>query len=150
MADVIDDRIRRAAAADACFKRFHGKTYEPGKRDCVKLATHAMIKMGHGSGLMKGLTYATEAQGYRLLRKAGFNTLVDALDARGFPRIAPAMARQGDIIAMETEGGNPFGAALTVAMPDQTILGFSGGICSTWRPVSFMTDADGAPLAWRL
>jgi hypothetical protein len=147
---MIDDRIRRAAAAEACFQRFNGKTYAPGKRDCVKLATHALIKMGHGSGPMKGLVYASEAQGYRLMRKAGFKNLIEALDARGLPRIAPAMARQGDIIAMEAGEDNPFGAALSIAMPDQTILGFSGGVCATWRPLSFPLDADGNPLAWRL
>lgn len=147
---MIDDRIRRPAAADACRQRFYGKSYDPGKRDCVKLATHALIKMGHGSGPMKGLVYSSEAQGYRLLLKAGFKSLVEALDARGLPRIAPAMAMQGDLIAMDGGADNPFGVALTVAMPDQLVLGFSGGICSTWRPLAYPTDADGKPLAWRL
>lgn len=147
---MIDDRIRREAAAKACWQRFYGKSYDPGKRDCVKLATHALIKMGHGSGPMKGMTYGSEAQGYRLLIKAGFKTLVEALDARGLPRIAPAKAMQGDLIAMDGGEDNPFGAALTVAMADRIVLGFSGGICSTWRPLSFAAGADGKPLAWRL
>jgi hypothetical protein len=116
----------------------------------VKLATHALIKMGHGSGPMKGLVYASEAQGYRLMRKAGFKSLVEALDARGLPRIAPAMAMQGDLIAMDAGEENPFGVALTVAMADQVVLGFSEGVCATWRPLSFPVDADGKPLAWRL
>lgn len=140
---MIDERIRRAAAADACRQRFYGKSYAPGKRDCVKLATHALIKMGHGSGPMKGLVYASEAQGYRLLRKAGFNTLMEALDARGLPRIAPARAMQGDLIALDAGDHSPFGAALTVAMSDGIVLGFSGGVCSTWRPLAFQA-------AWRL
>ncbi|MFN3836790.1 MAG: DUF6950 family protein [Brevundimonas sp.] len=142
---MIDDRIRRAAAAEACWKRFNGKSYDPGKRDCVKLATHALIKMGHGSGLMKGLRYSSEAQGYRLLRKAGFKNLIEAVDARGLPRIAPAMAMQGDLLAMPAGGDGPFGAALAVAMSDGIILGFSHdhGICSTWRANTFIT-------AWRL
>lgn len=140
-----DDRIRREAAAKACWDRFYGKSYDPGKRDCVKLATHALIKMGHGSGVMKGLVYSSEAQGYKLMRKAGFNSLIEALDARGLPRIAPAMAMQGDIIAMQPGGENLFGAALAVAMPDRLILGFGHEtrICSTWRPLSYLA-------AWRL
>lgn len=140
---MIDDRLRRPAAAEACFKRFYGKAYDPGKRDCVKLATHALIKMGHGSGVMKGLAYATEAQGYKLLRKAGFKTLIEAMDAKGLVRIAPAMAMQGDIIALDAGEDNPFGAALTVAMADRVVLGFSGGVCATWRPLSYLA-------AWRL
>lgn len=138
-----DDRIRRAAAAEACWQRFYGKAYEPGKRDCVKLATHALIKMGHGSGPVKGLRYDTEAKGYRLLRKAGFKTLPEALDGMGLPRIAPAMAMQGDLIAMDAGGDNPFGASMMVAMSDGLVLGFSEGICSTWRPLSYLA-------AWRL
>nr|DAQ80066.1 MAG TPA: hypothetical protein [Caudoviricetes sp.] len=147
---MIDERIRRAAAAEACWKRFYGKAYDPGKRDCVKLATHALIKMGHGSGPVKGLKYNTEAQGYRLLLKAGFKTLTDGLDSMGLPRIAPAMARQGDIIALEAAVENPSGHALAVVMSDGVILGFSGGICSTWRPISYQVDMNGQPLAWRL
>lgn len=142
---MIDDRLRRPAAAEACFKRFYGKAYEPGKRDCVKLATHALIKMGHGSGLMKGVRYNTEAQGYRLLRKAGFKNLIEAMDAKGLPRIAPAMAMQGDLLALPTIDDSPFGAALAVAMPDGIVLGFSHerAICATWRVKAYLA-------AWRL
>lgn len=140
---MIDERIRRAAAAEACWKRFYGKAYDPGKRDCVKLATHALIKMGHGSGSMKAFVYASEAQGLKLLRKAGFKSLPEALDARGLPRIAPAAAMQGDLIALDAGAENPFGAALTVAMADGIVLGFSEGICSTWRPLAYQA-------AWRL
>lgn len=141
----MDDRLRRAAAAEACFLRFDGKTFDPGKRDCVKLATHALIKMGHGAGPVKGLKYSSLAQGVRAMRKAGFNTLLDGLDAMGLPRIAPAMALQGDLIAMpvDPEEDNPFGAALTVAMANGRILGFSGGVCTTWAPTQFVA-------AWRL
>ncbi len=142
---MIDDRIRRAAAAEACFQRFNGKTYAPGKRDCVKLATHALIKMGHGAGLMKGMRYSSEAQGYRLLRKAGFKDLIEAVDARGLPRIAPAMAMQGDLLALPAGGNGSFGAALAVAMPDGIVLSFSHdhGVCATWRVNSYLA-------AWRL
>lgn len=145
MALMIDDRIRRKAAAEACWQRFYGKAYDPGKRDCVKLATHALIKMGHGSGPVKGLRYSTEAQGYKQMRKAGFKSLPEALDAMGLPRIAPAMAMQGDLIALPPGGDSPFGAALAVAMSDGLVLAFSHdhGICSTWRATAFQG-------AWRL
>ena len=140
---MIDDRIRRAAAAEACRQRFYGKAYDPGARDCLKLANHALIKMGHGSGVVKGLRYSTEAQGYRLMRKAGFASLPEGLDAKGLPRIAPAAALQGDLIAMDAGEDNPFGASLMVAMSDGLVLGFSEGICSTWRPLAYQA-------AWRL
>lgn len=139
----MDDRIRRQLTAEACWKRFYGKTYDPGKRDCVKLATHALIKMGHGSGILKGMDYSTEAAGYRLMRKAGLNSLAEGLDAKGLVQIAPAMAMQGDLIGMDAGEDNPFGIALAVAMPDGLVLGFSEGICSTWRPLAFKG-------AWRL
>ena len=109
----------------------------------MKLATHALIKMGHGSGPMKGLAYSSEAHGLRVLRKAGFRSLLEALDARGLVRIAPAAAMQGDLIALDAGDDNPFGAALTVAMSDGIVLGFSQGVCSTWRPLAYQA-------AWRL
>ncbi|RZJ47417.1 MAG: hypothetical protein EON87_00860 [Brevundimonas sp.] len=146
----MDDRLRRAAAAEACFRRFHGKTLEIGKNDCVKLATHALIKMGHGSGPVKGLRYTNLAQGVRALRKSGLGTVMEGLDALGLPRIAPAMALQGDILALEAnpEADNPFGPAMAVAMPGGKFLAFidrpdGSSICATAIATRYLA-------AWRL
>ncbi|WP_420478226.1 DUF6950 family protein [Brevundimonas sp. FT23028] len=143
---MIDDRIRRARAAEACFRRFNGKPLIIGKNDCVKLATHALIKMGHGSGPVKGLRYANLNQGVRALKRAGFSTVMEGLDAMGLPRIAPAMAMQGDIFALETnpEVENPFGPALAVAMPNGRFLGFiDDSVCQTAIATRYIA-------AWRL
>lgn len=137
---------RRAAAVAACRDRFVGKTYEPGVRDCIKLAGHAMHKLGRRVGLTKGLKYTTEAGGLKAMRRLGFATLLDAVDATGLPRIAPAMARPGDLIALKTEDANAFGCALAVAFDNGRVITFTDGFGVIGRIV----DPAGYITAWRV
>ena len=135
--------IRRVAAAQACIDRFAGKTYDVGKnRDCIKLAGHAMHKLGRRTGLTKGLRYSSEAGGLRAMRKLGFQSLMEAVDAAGLERIPPAAALPGDIVALETDD-SAFGCALTVAVGNGRVLGFQDGVCVVMQPVSYLT-------AWRV
>lgn len=136
--------IRRVAAAQACIDRFSGKPYEPGKRDCIKLGSHVMHKLGRRTGLTKGLQYSSEAGGVRVMRKLGFANLLEAVDAAlgADARIAPAMALPGDIIAMPTEGDSPFGCALAVAVGNGRVIGFQNGVGLVLQPTAFVT-------AWR-
>lgn len=140
---MIDDRERRFNAAEACVARFDRRAYAPGKRDCVKLATHALMKMGHGSGVLKGLTYRTEAEGFRHMRRAGFTDLIDAMDAKGLPEIAPVMAWQGDVVALKSEDDTRFGCALAVMLSDGQVLSFVNG----WGHIFVPTQIE---KAWRL
>lgn len=135
--------IRRTRAAQACIDRFAGKPYAPGTRDCVKLAGHAMHKLGRKVGLTKGLRYASEAKGAAVMRQLGFKNLPEAVDAAGLERIAPASALPGDIIALETDADSIFGCALTVAVGNGRVLGFQEGVCVVMQPHSYLT-------AWRV
>lgn len=135
--------VRRVAAAQACIDRFVGKTYDCSKnRDCIKLAGHSMHKMGRRTGLTKGLRYSSEAGGLRVMRKLGFKTLIEAVDAAGLERIAPAMALPGDIIALQT-GDSAFGCSLAVAVGNGRVVGFVNGFGAVLQPLQYLT-------AWRV
>ena len=84
--------IRRQQAAQATIDRFVGKTYRPGTRDCIKLAAFVLRQRGYKLPLLKGLKWSSEAEALRALRRTGFATLVDAVDALELPQIAPAAA----------------------------------------------------------
>lgn len=138
---------RRADAVAACRDRFVGKTYDPSaNRDCLRLAGHATHKMGRKVSLTKGLRYSSEAGGLRMMRKLGFASLLDAVDAAGFQRIAPAMTRPGDLIALKTETDNAFGCALTVAFDNGRVIGFLDGVGAVCR----VDDPDAYIAAWRI
>lgn len=137
---------RRAAATEACKVRFVGKPYDPGVRDCIKLAGHSAHKLGRRISLLKGLRYSTEAGGLRAMRKLGFSSLIEAADATGLPRIAPAMARPGDWIALSTFDDNAFGCAMTVAFDNGRVIGFVNGLGAIMR----VDDPTAYLAAWRV
>lgn len=132
---------RKAQAAQACIDRFAGKAYAPGKRDCARLACHLLHKIGKGVPFLKGHSWTTEAGAVRVLRRLGFADIMEAVDALGLERIAPARAMAGDIVALPAEG--PFGCALTVAVGNGRLLGFLEGRCQVVEPKAFVA-------AWRV
>lgn len=137
--------IRRERAVTACLSRFDGKAYAPGRRDCVRLAAHALRRQGHATPALKGLTWKTEAEAYRLLRKLGHADLPAAVDATGLPRIAPAATLPGDLIAIPSADDCGLGGALMVVVEAGAgrVFGFSGGVAAVFRPVEFVC-------AWRV
>lgn len=135
--------LKRAAATQACMDRFAGRSYEPGARDCGKLAAHALHKVGRRAKLLTAARHTTEAGAIRYIRKAGFKDLVELMDAVGLERIPPAAALPGDIIAMAMPEGDPFGCSLTVALDNGRILGFKDGVCQVLIPLDFVA-------AWRV
>lgn len=138
------DLIRRQRAVEACVQRFVGKPYKPGSRDCVKLAGHAMHMMGRRVGLTKGVRYSSEAGALKAMRTLGFKTLMEAADATGMVRIAPAMALPGDVMALPASGA--FGCALGVYAGNNLVLTYQDGHDQCVR-----VRLEQAPLtAWRV
>lgn len=137
---MIHPMIRRQLAAQSCVDRFFGRPYQPGKRDCVVLALHALSEMGV-EGFDVG-RYGTERGAVRAMRRAGFKSLIEGVDSV-LPRIAPASALPGDIIALEAEAGSPFGCALTVAVGNGRVFGFFEGVGGVVQPIKFVS-------AWRV
>lgn len=133
--------LKRAEAVDACMARFAGKPYAPGTRDCGKLAAHVLHQMGHPAPLLNRARHTTEAGAVRYIRRQGFASLVELMDATGLSRIAPAAALPGDVVALES--GDAFGCSLTVALDNGLVLGFAGGVCQPIQPHAFVA-------AWRV
>ncbi|WP_426041499.1 DUF6950 family protein [Brevundimonas sp. TWP2-3-4b1] len=116
--------IRRQLAAQACVERFAGRPYEPGSRDCAKLAAHVLHKLNRKVPFLKGVRWSSEAGGVRALKRLGFDNLLEAVDATGLSRIAPAAALVGDILALPTASSI---GALSVAVGNGRVLGFIDG-----------------------
>ena len=117
--------LKRAAATQACMTRFAGKPYDPATRHCGKLAAHALAKMGRSAKLLNASRHTTEAGALRYLKRTGFASLVDLMDAMGLERIAPAAALPADIIALPS--GDAFGCSLAVALGEGLVLGLVEG-----------------------
>jgi hypothetical protein len=130
-------------AAQACVDRFGGKPFALGRHDCVRLAAHLVRARGVKTRMLKGLTYRSLPGAVKALKRTGFADLAEGVDALGLPRIAPARAVAGDLVAMPGEDGDPFGCVLTVALGNGRVLGFIEGVCQALEPRAFVT-------AWRV
>lgn len=137
--------LKRAAATQACLKRFAGKSMAPGRRDCGRLAAHAMHRMGRDASLLNAARHKTLAGAVKYIRQTGFADLTALMDATGLARIAPAAALPGDIVALASAPGDGFGCSLTVALDNGRVLGFNPGtgVCEPMVPHLFVA-------AWRV
>ena len=117
--------LRRSAATQACMDRFAYKPVEPGVRDCGKLAAHDLHKMGRSAKLLNASRHTTWRGALAYLKRTGFASLVDLIDAMDLERIPPAAALPGDLIAMPTDESNGFGCSLAVALDNGRILGLN-------------------------
>ena len=119
----MSEMLKRAGATQACMDRFAGKPVQWGRRDCGKLAAHALHKMGRKAKRLNGSTHTTAAGAVKYIRQTGFADLLALMDGEGLDRIPPAAARPGDIVALASEPGDGFGCSLTVALDNGRVLG---------------------------
>lgn len=133
--------IARVAAVEATIARFKDKPLKLGTDDCVRMAAFALRKQGVKASLLKAGSYSSEVGARRVMKRLGYETLRDPLDALGLPRIAPAMALPGDILSLRSKEGD---VALVVAVGNGRVLGFweAAGVCTVFQPLEY--DA-----AWR-
>lgn len=134
--------IARAQVAQKCVDRFSERPYTIGTRDCVALAALALKSAGHRVAVLKGARYRSEVGAARLMRRLGYRSLLDAIDALGLERISPASALPGDILALPSGDRCPFGCALAVSLGNNAALAFFDGRAQAGRPSAFVT-------AWR-
>ncbi|KQM92235.1 hypothetical protein ASE70_15080 [Sphingomonas sp. Leaf22] len=137
------DLEQRRDIAQAALARFRSQPFKPGKFDCVRLAAFVLRQRGHRPGLGRGGSYTSLLGAHRALQKAGFETLADALDALGLPRIPPAAALPCDIIMVPGEG--PFDGALHVAVGNGRTIGYHQDLpgADVLQPIMFLG-------AWRV
>jgi hypothetical protein len=94
--------VRRTEITQATLDRFIGKSFAYGRADCVQMAAFHLKAMGHTVLLSKGGQYRSALGAGKAIRRAGYASLAEALDAMGLERIPPAAALPGDIIAIPT------------------------------------------------
>lgn len=134
--------IRRVAAVDATIARFNGKPLQYGKDDCARMASFCLRKLGIKTPILKAGTYSTAVGAARAMKRMGVKDLIEGVDLLGLPRIAPASALPGDILALPGENDHP---ALAVAVGNGRVLGWwnsETGICAVVQPLQYLA-------AWR-
>ncbi len=137
------DMLDRKAIGDAAMARFQHQPFAYGKNDCARLAAFVLRRRGHAVQLAKAGSYRTALGAKRGLERAGYETLADAIDAIGLPRIAPAAALPCDLVLIP--GGESFGGAITIAVGNGRVLGYHEDIegADVLQPVEFVA-------AWRV
>lgn len=130
--------IRRQQAAQATIDRFSGKPLVLGKYDCARMAAFCLRQLGVRASLLKAGRYSSAVGARRVMTRLGYDTLSDAMDGLGLPRIAPAMALPGDILSLRAQRPED-GVALVVAVGNGRVLGFweAAGVCTVFQPVEF-------------
>lgn len=134
---------RRRDAAEATRERFLGRPLVWGRDDCARMAAFTLRRLGKRVTLVKAGAYSTPKAALRALKRAGFDTLEQALDdGFGLQRVPPAYMLPADIVGLPGEGG----LALTVALGNGNLLGFQEGD----GPCVVLTPFSLAPaIVWR-
>ncbi|MDO1559831.1 hypothetical protein Q0812_10375 [Brevundimonas sp. 2R-24] len=130
---------RRVAAAQATINAFLDKTFSWGEYDCARLAGYALKELGRDDPLIPFGSYSTELGAVRALKKQGRANLIEAIEALGLERIAPARALPADIVAMPADDDR--WVALGVAIGDGRVLAFSPEGQCTWGSLKAATAA---------
>lgn len=99
----------RRDAAQKTVDEFSAKPFELGARDCAKLINFHLKLVGNPVPVAKCGAYSTVLGAKRGLKRLGFNSLAELMDAH-FPRIAPAAALIGDVFELEGSQDDPIGA----------------------------------------
>jgi hypothetical protein len=112
----------RVAAAEATMASFAGQTFAWGRHDCVRLAAHSLRGLGYHPRLSRGGRYSTALGAAKALKRTGFASIDDALDALGLARLPWSYALAGDIVALP---GDASMRALGVVIAPGHVLAFS-------------------------
>ncbi|MDB5458158.1 MAG: hypothetical protein JWP92_3743 [Caulobacter sp.] len=133
----------RQLALSATVEHFMARPFAFGKTDCVRMAAFHLRKMGHRPSLVKAGSYSSLIGAMRALRRTGFASLPDALDAMGLPRIAPAAALVGDLLALPGEDALH---ALQVVAGNGRVFGFHADS----ETACFLQPTLSVAMAWRV
>lgn len=97
------DLVRREQALTKTLGKYRDKPFVWGVTDCVLMLRSHLIAMGHRK-VPKVPEYETALGAKKALKAAGFESVEAMLDSL-LPRIAPAQALPGDVLALQGEDG---------------------------------------------
>lgn len=133
------EMVHRIACASETVAQYIDARFQWGRKDCVRMCAAHIRRMGHAVSLVKAGEYSSLKGAKAALKRAGFETVEAALDAR-FDRIAPAAALPGDIIALPGVDAFP---ALAIRLSNNAVLHTSNGGFAVSEPKAFVA-------AWRV
>lgn len=90
----------RQKAFEATVTHFEGRPLVWGQTDCARIVARHIRNMGRPTKLAKAGSYSSLVGAVRALKRSGFASLPEALDAMGFVRIPPAAALIADVLAL--------------------------------------------------
>lgn len=125
----------RVAAAEATMAAFAGQTFGWGRFDCVRLAAHVLRGLGYRPRLSRGGRYSSALGAAKALKRTGFASIEEALDALGLARLPCSYAMAGDIVALPS---NSSMLALGVVIAPGHVLAFSphDNLCRVATPAA--------------
>jgi hypothetical protein len=139
---MIPEPVRRRDATNATIERYKGKAFDWGKGvTCVHLTRAHLRNMGRRPPSVPRFRSALAAK--RAMAERGWSDVPEMLDSL-LPRIAPAQAVLGDVMALEGEGG--MGAICICAGPRRAFGWFEG----EEKPVMVEPDMAKVIGAWRV
>lgn len=110
-------------AAQATLDKFKDRPFKFGKYDCGQMVRFHLRAVGRPIKSAKAGSYHSLLGAKRALRRLGHESLLDLMDAH-FPRIPPAAAVVGDVIAMPGMEGP---GALAVRLTNGRVLCYAEG-----------------------
>jgi hypothetical protein len=112
----------RVVATEATMAAYQGQAFAWGRHDCVRLAAHVLRGLGYRPRLSRGGRYTTALGAMKALKRTGFASVEEALDALGLARVPWSYAMAGDIVALP---GTEAMRALGVVIAPGHVLAFS-------------------------
>lgn len=120
--------VRRVRIANAVRVEYFGKPLDYAQHDCRRMLAMAAELAGRRVPLLRQARFTTPGGALKWLKRHGFDGLIDAVDASGLQRIAPARLLPADFVALPAAAdGRAFGAGLGMWLGDGQALGWGEG-----------------------
>lgn len=136
--------VRCRDAAQDALDFWKQRKWRLGEHDCARMVARHLRKLGYRVKLPPVRSYRTVKSALAKLEELGHADLPSAIDSFGIERIAPAMARVGDILELPSEDDRL--PALTICLGNGRVVGWHESIphggADVLQPVEFVR-------AWR-
>lgn len=115
----------RVQAVEQTVQSWLWKPFVWGEADCIKLAAVMARALGNKISMLKAGHYSSEVGAMRACKRAGYDKLVDAIDAQpGFERINLASVIVGDLIGLPLPDAPEGWPAITIWVGNGRVFGF--------------------------
>lgn len=136
------DLNKRTDVVSAVADKYTGREFSLGSDDCVHMIAFGLREYDIKTSLHKFGSYSTPAGARRALKRAGYDSLIEAVRGHGFFELEGAsFAWPGDIIALKAEDSED--VALAWLASGGRAFGFWRGIGQFFQPHEFVA-------AWRV